>query len=899
MRSIGCVAITLILVLANTVRGAALPAAAEQAQDASESFELEVVATTMTQIVVQWRGEPPKTTAFELERATNAGFTENVKTYQLDQGTFVFADTDREPVSKARFAGDKGGPLLDPKTTYYYRVKANVTDGGSRYSNTVSARVTGPVRGQAGDLWADVVLGKPDFGTNATYRPSKFGAAFPGGVLIDKTVKPNRMYIADCNNNRILGFKSTSPKDGADIVLGQPDFNSGGGNGDSCAQRFPYRDVSSASTLCLTLPTQISMGETVVKAGMVLDEKGNLYVADVFNNRVLKYNDPFGTDTKADEVWGQTDFTGSEPNRGQKAPANNTFKFNDCTRIALGPDGSLWVADSENNRALRFPMNKATGVIAKEADIVLGQPDFTSRGDNGFQRTLAQLWYPAGIGFDSKGNLYVSDGITSKSDGRILVFEPPLKSGMAATRRMPVPIPENVLEQEQRQGVIVASIVRDINPDRIWFENGQNTGASELVDLRDGKVIASVPCDQSSGIDVDSDGNLYTVNKWAGVYRYPASSWSLPWTERQKLREDVLVESNRPTADSTGGILGITILKDQLIIAENSRMLIWNNWNVDRAKTGQPADDLYGEKDFSAIPHLFGRYYASPQTDKSERLWVCKREGGHTLEAYAYPLTRNSKPVKSIPVAGNQPDLLPVQGGGSISGVWADFYDFAVVGTGDKIWLADRNASRVFRINNVDGLEDPKSGPYVDIVLGQNNLTETGRNQGNNNDVIPRGLSSAYNVDVSPKGELLIADNGGEVGSARRIVIYDAKRFPDKPAKCLFADDIGDPDRVIGTGGKLDVAGYLDSVKDPMCSPFEVGVTSRGSLVAGMNGYSGQRFPLVYLYPQKTTQPQMALGDLTAYPTACFIDQDDNVYVGDWDWSRVLIYKKPFERIRY
>ena len=408
-----------------------------------------------------------------------------------------------------------------------------------------------------------------------------------------------------------------------------------------------------------------------------------------------------------------------------------------------------------------------------------------------------------------------------------------------------------------------------------------------------------MPCDQSSGIDVDSDGNLYTVNKWGGVYRYPSSSWSLPWVERRKLVEDVFVKSNIPTADSTGGILGITILKDQLVIAENSRMLIWNKWNVDKAKTGQPADDLYGEKDFSAIPHLFQRYYASPQTDKSERLWVCKREGGHTLEAYAYPLTRNSKPVKSIPVAGNKPGMLAVKGGGSISAAWADFLDFAVVGTGDKIWVADRNASRVFRVSNVDGLQDPKIGPYVDIVLGQNNLTETERNQGKGNQVLPTGLSSSYNVDLSPKSELLIADNGGEVGSARRIVIYDAKRFPDRPAKCLFADDIGAPDRVIGTGGKLDTPGYLDSVKDPMCCPFELGITSKGTVVAGMNGYSGQRFPLVYLNPSKTTQPQMALGDFTAYPTTCFVNKDDNVYVGDFDWCRVLIYKKPFKNVDY
>ena len=75
--------------------------------------------------------------------------------------------------------GDKSGPLLDPKTTYYYRVKANLKNGESRYSNTVKAKVSGPVRGKEGDLWADIVLGKPDFCTNTTYRPSKYGWRFP------------------------------------------------------------------------------------------------------------------------------------------------------------------------------------------------------------------------------------------------------------------------------------------------------------------------------------------------------------------------------------------------------------------------------------------------------------------------------------------------------------------------------------------------------------------------------------------------------------------------------------------------------------------------------------------------------------------------------------------------
>ena len=246
----------------------------------------------------------------------------------------------------------------------------------------------------------------------------------------------------------------------------------------------------------------------------------------------------------------------------------------------------------------------------------------------------------------------------------------------------------------------------------------ERQGTSELIDLRDGKSVTSIWNEWTCGVDVDSDGNLYDVSKWYGLRRYPASSWSLPWNERESLREDLFTKGNAVTAGSTGGILGITTFKDQLIIAESSRMLIWNKFDVNKLKNGQPADDVYGEKDFSTM--LYQQYFSSPQADKSGRLWECKRGGGHTLEAFAYPLTRTSKPIKSIPLMADKEDLLPVRGGGFTHAAWADFLDFAAVGTGDKIWVADRGASRVFRINNIDGLEDPESGPYVDIVLGQN-----------------------------------------------------------------------------------------------------------------------------------------------------------------------------------
>jgi hypothetical protein len=175
--------------------------------EGSKSVTLEVVATTMSQIVLQWTTGPANRTSFQLQRATDPSFAANVKTYRIVKNTLLFSDTDREPVSKRTFMPDQSGPVLDPKTTYCYRVKVDLADGGAILSNTVRARVSGPVRGKEGDLWADVVLGKPNFGENVCYYPTKYGLCFPGGVLIDRTVSSIVRDIGDFDWARVLIYK--------------------------------------------------------------------------------------------------------------------------------------------------------------------------------------------------------------------------------------------------------------------------------------------------------------------------------------------------------------------------------------------------------------------------------------------------------------------------------------------------------------------------------------------------------------------------------------------------------------------------------------------------------------------------------------------------------------------
>jgi hypothetical protein len=78
------------------------------------------------------------------------------------------------------------------------------------------------------------------------------------------------VYLADRGNNRVLRFDQPhANSQPADFVLGQPDFSSGDCN----------LGGASASSLC-------------GPSDVMLDFRGDLFVADRGNNRVLRYDQP-------------------------------------------------------------------------------------------------------------------------------------------------------------------------------------------------------------------------------------------------------------------------------------------------------------------------------------------------------------------------------------------------------------------------------------------------------------------------------------------------------------------------------------------------------------------------------------------------------------------------------
>jgi sugar lactone lactonase YvrE len=294
---------------------------------------------------------------------------------------------------------------------------------------------------------ASLVLGQPDF-TSAVGATTASGIRHPSSVVVDRT--NGKVYIAETGNNRVLRFASGAALvngAAAEGVLGQPDFTSSSPDTTASRMRYPLSvaidntgrlwvaDSSnnrvlrfdSAASKPNGAPADAVLGQldftSAIQAttashmffpgGVAVDSSGYLWVADELSSRVLRFDDAANklNGAPAEAVLGQPDFSNS-------AAATTASAMYQPTAVAMDSAGRLWVADSNNNRVLRFDSaaGKPNGAAA---DGVLGQPDFTS---SAAATTASAMNTPGGVAVDSANRLWVAEG----TNNRALRFDDPI-----------------------------------------------------------------------------------------------------------------------------------------------------------------------------------------------------------------------------------------------------------------------------------------------------------------------------------------------------------------------------------------------------------------------------------------------------------------------------------------
>jgi sugar lactone lactonase YvrE len=244
-----------------------------------------------------------------------------------------------------------------------------------------------------------VVLGQTDFSNGGANRGSGTPAAntfnIPGSVAKDSA---GNLYVADSGNARVLIFRppfSTGMK--ASVVIGQHGFTSA--------------NVSNTAT---------GMGSSY---SVAIDSKGNLWVGDDTNDRVMEYTPPFSNGMAATLVLGQSSTDGAKVCYETSPTPTNLCSPNG---MSFDAQGNLWLADADFNRILEFTPPFSTGMAAT---LELGQPGPAFNLDYTPIASAISLAAPFDLKFDSNGNLWVADF----GHNRVLEYLPPFTNGMAAT----------------------------------------------------------------------------------------------------------------------------------------------------------------------------------------------------------------------------------------------------------------------------------------------------------------------------------------------------------------------------------------------------------------------------------------------------------------------------------
>lgn len=789
------------------------------------------------------------------------------------------------------------------------------------------------------------------------------------GVIVDQSSIPNKVYILDSGNNRVLGFNGVGFCRGdrkscnndsdcagqgscqaegtkeADLVIGQQDFKSAACNRDN---NLGTNKKPQADTLCLLgYPGIANTAEYWLRSNLDVDKQGNLYVVDLWNNRVLKYNQPFSSDKSsgkgdsvADFVFGQNDFESNGINRRKSAyvaenstpsPGKNGLylsngDFAAASRgVSVDKDDYVWIADTFNRRVLRFPQD------SKDADLVIGQSDFNSvdQGSGCFSSSdfnsipLNRTCLPVLARINPEtGELYVLEEYNGPFMARILVFKPPFTNGMSAYK---VIVPKEGPELGewgnkylfQATGFVFNQYkTGDYSKGVIWV-NEHQTNRTVLLD-KDGNIIKVIgaPDNRSRGGDTaygGECGNIYDENQfnlwWPGgsigfdnsnnIYLADeffnrVSRYTLPYNPVLKGNRTCLPSSsggifkglspNLQGKEKLGEAVGVAVYEGPGI----SQLIVMDEGSVGRLKVW---NNYLNQPSISASPDIViddrvsRRNLLSSAVDHLSRLWLRNEHG--QLIVYQLPFKGNDKPIADF-LKLYWPDGEEVDYGRNPGSVTFD--------TENKLmYLVDIDHNRILRIRNYENILSGNK-LEVEMVIGQPGRNELRCNSGNSNPSA-QTLCRPYNAKFDRFGNLFVVENNYECHGNDRVSVFTKEDlvqanglFPRLSARKVFVA----PD--LNTKGPC-------GAKDNVGSPIGIAFNSRNEMILSNDGsyisYGGgndsasgiRQLRQLWFYknPLEKQIPDDFIELPMGAPGEITFDKSDNLVVQDHTWYRTWL----------
>ena len=367
-------------------------------------------------------------------------------------------------------------------------------------------------------------------GSTATAYGGDGGAAavakinVPAGIIMDAR---GNLYIADQGNDRIrkidasgtittfagLGFAAHTGDGGpaSAAALFSPNALAIDAAGNIYVSEYDYGgvrkiDVSGTITTIAGSGSASFSGDNGPATdatmnqptGVAVDAAGNVYIADMSNQRIRKVNTAGIITTIAG--YGVSAFSGD-------GSAATLACMHQPTGVAVDATGNVYVADQINGRIRKI---NAAGIIST----IAGNGTLGFAGDGGAAIT-AELYQPTGVTVDAAGNIFISDIINNRirkinTSGIISTIAGDGIGGFAGDGG---PATDAHLYRPNSVAVSAAGdvYIADMNNDRIRKVNTSNIISTIAgVDiLGDGGPATAAELNEPTDVAFDAAGNVY------------------------------------------------------------------------------------------------------------------------------------------------------------------------------------------------------------------------------------------------------------------------------------------------------------------------------------------------------------------------------------------------------